>query len=379
MATPRKKPADQPKIQSEEWLGEDVYDAGTLRPALAKLYEMLGIDDNGQAECYVYQLQENTAEKPAQVWKGSPDDYDLHAIAMQHGSGTYRLRLYVPDEVGGRPMIRGGDDFPIKLTPEEEAQRRRRIKALEKDETETPAGGISRGEVQGMIMDRMDTMFARLEAKLVPAQQGDPLAMVERIASIFSKMQPAAVAQPDPFAAFAGMAGVFKTMREILPVPGASDKEGDFYGLMIETVKTMGPALAEVVKLKAAQTTPVAGQPAAPALPAPPAAASSTDVPRETIPPEDVMQQLKLALQYAINEAARGVTPEAFAADLLSKIPSTEESDAQLAELLDRGNEAAFAELVTLEPAIDPYKTWFFKVLDVVRIEFDPPEGGQAA
>ena len=90
------------------------------------------------------------------------------------------------------------------------------------------------------------------------------------------------------------------------------------------------------------------------------------------------MLQLKLALQYAISEAARGVTPEAFAADLLSKIPSTEESDAQLAELLDRGNEAAFAELVKLEPAIDPYKTWFFNVLDKVRTEFDPPESDAA-
>src|SRR6266481_1741400 len=100
MAT--KKALDDESAYTGELLDDESFNGESLNPALETLYAELGISGEGEAVVFVSQLDADKKGAEAQVWRGSPDDYDLEAIARTFGSGNYRVKVYVRGPTGHR-------------------------------------------------------------------------------------------------------------------------------------------------------------------------------------------------------------------------------------------------------------------------------------
>lgn len=108
------EPNDDNRILDGVETGEE------LSPALAALYDELGISD-GAARSKVFIYLQNAEGEFERVCECKPEEYNLMQTARKFGSGAYKVTLYGPNNTG-RGSVRGSELFRIRFDPDEEAR-----------------------------------------------------------------------------------------------------------------------------------------------------------------------------------------------------------------------------------------------------------------
>jgi len=135
---------------------------------------------------YIYKFIDESG-KEARVWEGSPGDYDLMSVARRFGSGDYRVKLYVPHS-SGRIVIGGNQVFPILLDAAEDSK-------IVAARSNAPVA-VQIAPVQQQLTPEAIAIAVAQAIKAAMPVPIDSLAQMDRMASIFAKMNPQQVIAP---------------------------------------------------------------------------------------------------------------------------------------------------------------------------------------
>lgn len=358
---------------------DEVLDGEGLNPALESIYGEMGIGPDGQ-DATVYISKALADGREARVWQGDPSDYDLMEVAKKHGSGDYRVKVYIRIKSGQRVPAPGANRvFPIQLTPDEDA----RVKAAR----ENPASLLPQaaGNAQVMTAEAIARIVADTVKATLPQQQPDPFAGIRVMAEVMKAMPNAATvpqAAPNPLAGINmgdiiktvfGMAGEVARMKSgaggDAPRRGANTSD-----IWINLINKFGEPLLNALY---ANRMP-GGVPVIPAQPQPkadqPAIQPEGNAPMQNNAPMDdeSRRQLQMGIAFLVAQADSGRDPATYAnvvedampGDTLDRILSMDDPVAFIAQFDPRVNEPQ-------------RRAWFSSLIDEL-LEPDEPEGGNA-
>lgn len=349
---------------------ETIFDdeAPHVNESLQSLYAEMEIDGDMQSpEVFVSKLNFDGKGNEARIWKGDPEAYSLEELARQHGTGSYRVKLYVRIP-SGQKVQKAQKVFSYKLTREEEA-------ALVAPLNVTPqAQPINAHEIAEMVARTMSQQMAQVIATTQRQQpaQTDPFEMMQRMSEIMRNLQP-------PQAAGGGlgqmrdMVELMGMMRELEPGGGGGAGTMDVLKTMVEK---FGPAIAGIVAQNQAQQAAQMTQ----ALPQP----TAQPQPQQTN--EDEMRkvqemQLKMGLAYLVKMATANADPATYAGVIMDNVPPDE-----LNQLLAVPG-GPVAALEKIDPAIANFRPWFEEVVTEIKAiladtaepdQTDQPNGGES-
>jgi hypothetical protein len=342
-----KKP-EKPDVDAEaqQIILADALDDQSLNFALERLYAEMGGDAENRVTVYVHKLDAASGKEP-RVWTGTPDDYDLTAIAKRFGSGDYRVKIYAPTE-RGNPGIRANQVIPMLLDPAED----QRIEAMRRGEL--PAGTP---QVAGPVMteEKIVALIASSVRAAIPQTPAvDPMQMLASVVGMVKQLIPApstATPAPDPFTMVRNVAGLMRDLRgDDLPMDrgGKVDKEG--------LVLAKGLDLVERMMAKAD-----AQKPGAPALPAN-VQQVTHDYAGLTEEQIEEIEMMKIALRKACRSAAANEPTAEFADQYFDMIPLP-----MIADMYT--NPEWFNIMVHAVPDCAKYRPWFEAVrAELIRI-----------
>lgn len=306
-ATEAQLPADFP----------DLLDSGSL----ALLREALSIDDETETTVHVYRVNPET-KMDAKIWDGDADAFNLAGLAKVFGSGQYRVKVYVRNPDGYKPL-RYNRIQEWELSPEDESRvSAARWAAKNPSAVPPPKADVNTGEIIERMMLGFQQTVGQMLTALQPAAQPNPMEQMKQLAEVMRIMAPppqSATVAPDPFTQLTGMLGMMEKLKTITKsdIPdGASASET----LMLRAAEAFMPALANGLTKAPA---PVNGaQPAPAALPAP-APSPTSDQPALTEEQELMkatealkLMKFKAALVVANKNAARGVPAAEYAEEI---------------------------------------------------------------
>jgi hypothetical protein len=312
------------------------YDFEELRPRLEEIRADLGLIENFDATVFVYKQMQGV-KSPPQVWSGPPDQYDMRAIAREHGSGEYRYVLYVRDQNGVKAR-RLNEVVAVQLSPKELRAYNLAMKEANdpQPDRQAAAGAGDLQQLMGVMMAGFQETIKALAPATAPR---DPLADFVKISEVIKAAMPAVPAAPTFMETLAQLKMVNDTIGS-----GRGDRGGDpGTAVLMKAIETLGAPLAEGLKKQA--TT----QPAAPI--APPAAGAESNLTDEE---EEAMLLLKLQLTQACRTAAAGEDPADYADKIYSVLP-----DEAFALMIMPD---WFPQLCTVAPAVAGYQPWFERV-----------------
>lgn len=335
------KKAQEPQQVAEGIDISELMTGDELNPALAQIYSELGGDGEKRVTVYVYLLND-TSGKEARVWQGPPDDYDLMALAKRFGSGDYRVKIYAPTE-RGNPGVRANQVIPILLDPADDA----RIVAMRRGDIPLVAGVPP---VQSS--SDMARMIAEAVRAAMPVQVAapDPLAMMDRLASVMQKIIPqtAPAAHADGFKeTLSNIGGLMSLVKQL---SGGDDSPRDRGGRVDKEgfLLTKGAAIVERLFEKHLSENPK-----------PPSTDQSVSEPDQQpqLTPEQIaeIEEMRLALMYVLRKAKAGNAPEEVADLIYDDVP-----DELFVELYN--NPQWFETLCANEPGFIPFKDWCIKL-----------------
>lgn len=313
-----------------------------------QFFAQIGEADS-QSKVFVY--KQMPGAKEAKVWTGVPGEFDLHAIAMNFGSGDYRVKMYSPTDRGNLG-VRLNKVLTELLTPEEE-------RALARRRGETPM------ETSGapLTESRVAEIVASTLRAAMPAQaQADPFVQMERLSAIMKNMQPSTPAPSmDSLALITGVAKIF---RDLTPDRDPIDKgvnAGPFDLLM----KYAEPIMKIV-------TTNAQNQAAtAPALPAPAPGATAANpgtTPPTATPEDDPMFMLKMGIRFLVEQAKRDADPQLYADMVIDQVPPDD-----LKQLIAAPDFVAV--LAQFNADVPNHRAWFERLKAEVIEGLKPEEG----
>lgn len=180
MAKPRTtRTTRQPSPEPDE-LVEMIESGDQLRERLSEIAARAGTStEEFEAMAHVYIVQPDGDEK---IWKGDPSEYDLDKLAHQHGTNTYRLKVYVKDETN-QFRLRLNQEFKYRLSPAEDARLR-----LIKEGKAAPAAEGGNGAT-GFSLEQLGAYVDQRVRAAAPAPV-DPFAGAERVVGMFAKLMP---------------------------------------------------------------------------------------------------------------------------------------------------------------------------------------------
>lgn len=313
-----------------------------------QFFAQIGEADS-QSKVFVY--KQMPGAKEAKVWTGVPGEFDLHAIAMNFGSGDYRVKMYSPTDRGNLG-VRLNKVLTELLTPEEE-------RALARRRGETP---LESGSAP-LTESRVAEIVASALRSAMPAQaQADPFVQMERLSAIMKNMQPSAPAPSmDSLALITGVAKIF---RDLTPDRDPIDKgvnAGPFDLLM----KYAEPIMKIV-------TTNAQNQAAtAPALPAPAPGATAANpgtTPPTATPEDDPMFMLKMGIRFLVEQAKRDADPQLYADMVIDQVPPDD-----LKQLIAAPDFVAV--LSQFNADVPNFRPWFERLKAEVVEGLKPEEG----
>lgn len=366
MAKPKATQQDQPQ-QSVQL--EEIYEAEALNPALEALYAEMGITGEVQAKVYISKLQKEGKE--ARVWEGSPDDYDLMAIAKQFGSGEYRVKIYVPSE-RGNPVIRGNNVFAIMLPPGEDAA----IEARRSGQIAQPAQGL--GNLSVADLSRMITEGIRAALPAQPAQpQINPMELMRTFAEVARSMTPPQPAQPqlNPLELLRFGAELVKDRETVDPIERGVNATGTdvFLKLIDKFAPMFGQVLTQGAQPQQQPALPAPSQPAPTVAHDPnagtqPANSQHPAQPVQLSPEEQEMtMRVKMGLSFLKMQAQADNDPGPYASMVVDNVP-----EATLKELLEA--EKPLEILARFDPEILQHSDWFNELIAAVKEELTAPD-----
>lgn len=255
-----RKPAPVEDIEADEvhikqsLLHDTAYTADEISPALESFYVQHGIDPaHGEASVNVSLLDENG--KDVNVWRGPFDDYDLHQIAKNFGSGQYRIRLFVRDGENLGAPLRGNVVIGYKLSPQDE--RALRIMRAKIDEPVLSTVQSGDNDMRAMMREMMAGFQQSIAQILTGLKQPerDPLTTLEGVKQIAEIMRPATPVTPqrtvvDALQEMKMLADLSKTLNPV-PIVGEDGKVSES-GLLAKAIDMFGAVAT------AGKTVPVA-------------------------------------------------------------------------------------------------------------------------
>jgi hypothetical protein len=319
----------------------DLVDYETLSPALESLRETLGIEGEIESSVHVYQIDLDS-KLEYKIWQGADEGFNLESLAKVHGSGQYRIKVYVRRPDGTKPLqynrVQGWT-----LSPDDEMRVQAKKFAAKNPQAAPPAhnGSDTRELIREMMAGFQETV-----AKLIPAPAApvDPFSQFEKFAGLMKLMMPApAPAAPD----LVQLLSMMKTLKEITGVEGASGSEL----LMLKAADAFMPAIAEGLKAKTGTA------PGAPGAPGPAQLGEEISEEEQMF---NLKQQMKLTmfqlqLKAANKAAARGVAADVYADTIYDAF---EEDDIQGIALAPNW----FALMCETVPECKVNEAWYFNV-----------------
>jgi hypothetical protein len=319
----------------------EFFDYATLNPALEALRASLGIEGDIESTVHVYVIDVST-KLEYKIWQGDADAFNLEALAKQHGSGQYRVKVYVRN-ADGKPVLQFNKIQGWRLSTDDETRVQEAKFAAANPGTRPHHNGAETRE----LMREMMAGFQETVAKLIPVQAApvDPFAQFEKFASLMKSVMPAAAPPPGPD--LSTLLGMMKTLKELTGESNASASEA----LMLKAADAFMPAIAEGLKAKPAPAA------AAPGAPGP--AQLGTELSEEE-QMFNLKQQTKLALfqlqlRAANKAAARGIAPDAYADTIYDAF---DEDDIQGIALSSNW----FELMCQTVPDCKANEAWFFNV-----------------
>lgn len=349
-------PADQ---QPMLMLDDDTISAESLNPALEALYSELGMTGETEATVHVSMLMTDGKGVEAGVWKGDPGEYDLQTIAQEHGSGQYRVKVYVRNPDGSKPC-RANRIFAWKLTPAEE---RKRKAAEQAPVVAAPAEPPMTAKDIAVLITTGIAAALKENAPKVPTRKE----MLEEMSIMAAMFKPANSGGGNDFSAtmrnFEAFANV---MRTLSPPQRLVDEDGkvDQGAIIMQGLKVFGDALAARNSGTAVVPQPPAGQPVmivgdGQVMPAAPA--QDQVVTQQQW--DEAMLMLKLQLKAAVTAAKAGMDAKEFANDIFEMLP-----DDAVALLQNDPN--WMQKLIELNADVGTHQDWFKQVAaEVLRLE----------
>lgn len=317
-----------------------------LQAALSKLMAEAGTSETDiDAVAHVY-LVEAGGEEP-KIWKGGASEYDLDKLAREHGTGNYRLKVYVRDEASQQYRLRINKVFPYRLSAEADA----RLRDIRAGKVQVPPSQGGNGGAGVTVLTAADV--ARIVSEQLQAlrPQSDPMQMLTALAGVVGKMMPAQ-SQPVANTVQDGLnmaLTLMRTMKELNGDDGGGARGGRSAGdaAMLRGVDL----LARMVEKHMDGATPAQnGKPAQPGQRAIPA-----QVIEMTADEKEDYEMMQLALRTAVRAARNNDDPGEFVQDFGSHVPLP-----MIAELY--GNPQWFDVICANVPEAAKYPEWFNKV-----------------
>lgn len=354
-------------------LSDDTFSGETLTPALETMFNEMGIAEGNEATVHVSKLDADSRGTEANIWRGSPDDYDLERLAKQFGSGSYRVKVYVRIPQGSK-VLKANKVFTWMLSPEDEKARL----ALLKGEAVAPQSGVTLADVARIVAEAINGIKQVIPQ---PSPQPDPLDQMTKLAGVMRMMMPevpAQAAQPQ-----GNMLGQLKDMAELMQMLRGDDDGGSARGangndLMLAAINKFAPLLGSVLTQPGAagmtSASTVAPQAMIPSdVQAQPAPAVQQAQPQE----DDDMLKLKMGLAFLIGQCEGGGHPETYAEVVLDSVPPE-----AIQQLLTTPDPIAYLTQINPKIGTEPYRAWFTTLLNECREmlkEEQPAEGQQNA
>ena len=306
MAT-RKKPQPDAPIVDENQDFPDYVDFQSLNPALEQIKADLQISGDADITCHVSKLNADGNGTEYKVWQGDPDDYNLEALAKKHGSGQYRIMVYMKIP-SGQKVRQINKVQAWMLSPDDEARleaARHPPEPRQADNTAALAGVMAQGFQQ----------LGELIVKAVAKPEVDPLQQMQALAGIMRSMMPTtptAPAAPN----FVEMLNMVKLFNDVAGVGKTTLPEGadSSTALMMAGMDMFKPVIAKAMEQKAQQgdAAKLPIQANNPALTAP----------IEPQPGEsEEFMFFKMQLKSANKAAVKGTQPDDFADAIYGIIP----------------------------------------------------------
>lgn len=356
MAKPRKPaPAAADAVEVVE-----VIDTGDeLQSALNELYAHADAAPT-EALAHVYYIDADGEE--AKIWKGEISEYDLDSLARQHGSGKYRLRVYVKTEAGnfGQKLDKV---FPYRLPAEVDA----RLRAIRKGEIQPQA---AQGGAPALTAEQIGLAVAAAIKAALPVQAPiNQLGMLQEVAQIVRTLHVAPTVnntQPAVNPMEMLRLGVELARGNSGGDDDAPPRSGKTtaYDLLARMVDRFAPAF-----IQAAQQSQ-GGNGAAPAQ-----IADSTTVQAagdKMSAENEAIVRLRAGLDFLIMQAQADNDPETYAGMVMDNIP-----EADLIRFINGADPIAY--LANVHPGVRQHEKWFKDLLQIVKEEMTAPpdQGGE--
>lgn len=375
MATPKKN--QNIPVLSENLLDDETTSGEALTPGLKALYAEMGMEGEVDATVFVYLLPIDGKGLEAGVWKGTPDEYDLEGIARRFGSGQYRVKVYVRNTDGAKPL-KANRVFGWKLAADDE----RKLKEAAEPKTPQAAESINLKE----ILEGIAATVATAVKAAVPEQAKAPTRkeMLEEMQLMSQMFRPEKSSNEDSFSKRLGEFKMFQEVMKGLTPDRLLDPDGkiDSGALMMKALDVFGDTVKAARNGKLPAPLPV-GNESVTVLPASvggnPAVVAGSDhivmsedemkaeAQREL---EEAVMLLKLQLKAAIAMAKVNAEPAAFADSIYDMLP-----DEAIAILQ---NDAAWMDkLAEINPDVKQHTEWFSKLRgEILKLEAEnnPPD-----
>ncbi len=315
-----------------------------INEALERLYADADVQPSA-ATAHVYFLEPDGEE--AKIWKGEAEQYDLDALARKHGSGKYRLKVYVSTERGNFG-IKINRVFTYRLSAEEDA----RLRAIRSGEVVPNNSGVPQQSLT------VEMIVAAVRAAMPAAPVQNNLGMMKEIADIVRTLAPVpvqAVAAPqiNPI----DMMRLFVDLRRDDGDNEAPRGKSTSTDVFMKLIDKFAPAFV------AASMTPGAAQLPAMAGNETPGAAQAVPA----APEEDALLKLRMGISYLVAQAKKQADPQTYADVVLDTVPEDE-----LRVLMQLPDPIAFLSQHNTEVAA--YRPWFTELMKEVKAELDAPE-----
>lgn len=325
-----------------------------LSDALSRLYAENGISEI-EAKAHVYIVNAETG-RDEKIWDGVPEDYNLSELAKKHGSGDYRLMVYVKTDAGnfGRKINRVQT---YRLSPEEDA----RLRSIRKGEL-VPTQQQSQGVTAETIAQAVAAALkAIMPAPVAPANN---LGMLKEVAEIVRTLAPQPVLSTQP--QFNPME-VFRLAADFARDRNRDDDEPIKRGVnasgtdvFMRLIDRFGPMFAQSIQQNgnAVLATPVAS------------ASEKTDT-VATSPEAEAMIKLKMGIAFLVMQANAGNDPTTYADVVLDNVPQED-----LMKFVNSADPVAY--LANINSDVSKHAQWFKDLLEEVKAELNAPEGDAA-
>lgn len=350
--------AKKPAATAPEPEEIEIIESGAqISDALARLYAEHGIADI-EAKAHVYFINAETGADE-KIWSGPPDDYDLDTLAKKHGSGQYRLMVYVKTDAGnfGRKI---NTIQSYRLSAEEES----RLRAIRKGDI-VPTSAAPNAQ-PAITAETLAMALATALKAVMPAQAApiNNLGMLKEVAEIVRTLAP--ISQPpqqgrDPL-------DFLRLGVSLAQARAGGDGEGDdaprrgatSTDLFMRLIDKFGPALVNAAQQGTLQ--PDGAQPQQIVQAAPPGAQPQED---------DPMMRLQMGLSFLLMQARANNDPEIYADVVLDNVPADD-----LKKFVNGSDPITY--LASLNAEVRQHEKWFRDLIAEVKaaiLEAGQPEG----